>query len=108
MGLLTKIFEDKMSDKAKKRLRYFKTFYNIFMFCFFVYLMLSLRMMYDEGVQNGYVQCRNEIAMREQTIFGNFSIETKAKCNDTLCEDYYVVVVNNYTQELPTGYCACK
>lgn len=110
MGLLTKIFEDRISEKGKKRLRYFKTIYNIFMFCFFVYLMFSLRMMYDEGYQNGYVDCRNNITLSGRDFLrnNNFSIETKAKCDNASCEDYYIVMLDNYTQELPTGYCACK
>lgn len=108
MGLLTKIFEDKISEKAKKRLRYFKAAYNIFMFCFFVFLMFSLRMMYDEGFHNGYVECRNNITISGMDFYKNFSIETKAKCDNVSCEDYYIVMLDNYTQELPTGYCACK
>lgn len=70
MGLLTKFLDERLSDTAKRRIKYFRVAWNIFMFLFFLYFILNASVFYNDGFHNGYIVCHNEL----QSMLRNFTI----------------------------------
>jgi hypothetical protein len=105
MGLLGRMFD----IHEKRWYRIFKLVYNVFMFCFFVALMFSLRMMYDTGYSHGYAQCRNEIILgylndNVSLDFPDFDAWIQDKSNVSICQDYCMTNMSGYDKEHPIGY----